>query len=152
MCARTQNFSKPCAVTETAAHARLSGQGLRFLLAGGFNTAATYALFWLLCVLMHPQLAYAIAFAVGIGLAYALNALWVFGARAHWKSAALYPLLYLLIYLLNAGLLALTTEGFGWSPRLGLAAALCVSAPIGFLLNRQLLARRSPRAPVQAHD
>lgn len=129
-------------MTEAAGRARLTGQGLRFLLAGGLNTAATYALFWFLCVLMHPQLAYAIAFAIGIALAYLLNVRWVFGTRAHWKSAAAYPLLYLLIYLLNAGLLALATEGFGWSPRLGLAAALCVSAPLGFLLNRQLLATR----------
>ncbi len=114
-------------------------QVLRFLFAGGFNTAVTYALFWLLSAAMHPQLAFAVAFGLGIALAYVLNALWVFGSRASWKGAATYPLLYLLTYLINAGFLQLATDWLGWSPRLGLAVALCVSTPISFVLNRYFL-------------
>lgn len=114
-------------------------QALRFLIAGGFNTVVTYALFWLLSAAMHPQLAFAIAFAMGIALAYVLNALWVFGSRASWQGAATYPLLYLLTYLINAALMQLATDWLGWSPQLGLAVALCVSTPISFVLNRYFL-------------
>ncbi len=114
-------------------------QALRFLFAGGFNTVVTYAVFWLLSAAMHPQLAFAIAFAMGIALAYALNALWVFGSGASWKGAATYPLLYLLTYLINAGLMQLATDWLGWSPQLGLAVAICVSTPISFVLNRYFL-------------
>ncbi|MGQ0799725.1 MAG: GtrA family protein [Pseudomarimonas sp.] len=114
-------------------------QALRFLFAGGFNTIVTYALFWLLCAVMHAQLAFAIAYAIGIGLAYLLNALWVFGSDASWKGAATYPLLYLLTYLFNAGLMQLATDWLGWSPQLGLAVAICVSTPISFVLNRFFL-------------
>jgi len=116
-----------------------ASQGLRFLFAGGLNTALTYALFWLLCYALHPQLAFAIAFVLGIALAYGLNALWVFGGGASLRGAAAYPLLYMLVYLINAGLLQVTTVGLGWSPQLGLALALCVSTPISFVLNRYYL-------------
>ncbi len=124
----------------------LPDQALRFLFAGGLNTVLTYALFWLLSAVMHAQLAFAIAFAIGIVLAYLLNALWVFSRRPSWRGAASYPLLYLLIYLLNAAMLQLATDWLGWSPRLGLAVALCISTPISFLLNRYFLLFRGKTA------
>lgn len=122
----------------TAQAGTLTRQGLRFLLFGGLNTGLTYALFVGLVLVLHPQLAYATAFATGISLAYLGNSIWVFAARPRVRSALAYPLLYGSQYLINAGLLQLLGVGLGWPPWFALGAALCVSVPVSFLMNRWL--------------
>ncbi|MFA5683784.1 MAG: GtrA family protein [Lysobacteraceae bacterium] len=120
-------------------------QWLRFLAGGAANTAASYALFWLLVGVVHRQLAYALAFACGIVLAYFLNSRWVFRSAPGRAAALSYPLLYLAVYLCNAGLLELGVRALGWSPRGSLAAALLLSTPLSFFLNRRWLAAPAAR-------
>jgi putative flippase GtrA len=121
----------------------LQGQALRFLLAGGANTAFTYALFWLLAAWLHHQLAFAIAFVVGVGVAYRLNTRFVFGVRGGTRSAVGYPLVYLATYALNSLLLEAGVALFGWTPRWALLPAIAVGVPVSFMLNRWWLARHA---------
>jgi putative flippase GtrA len=119
--------------------AHIAGQGLRFLLFGLFNTALTYAVYCALVWLMPAQWAYALVFAGGIALAYWGNSRWVFRSAPSGARAALYPLVYLAQYVVNAALLHVAMRVFGLGPRLGLAAALVVGTPISFVLNRAFL-------------
>lgn len=128
-------------MAEAARAAALPGQALRFLLAGGANTAATYALFWLLTVWLHHQLAFALAFVVGVGVAYLLNTRFVFAVRGNARAALGYPLVYLATYALNAALLEVGVSLLGWSPRWALLAAIAVGVPVSFTLNRWWLTR-----------
>jgi len=116
---------------------------MRFLAFGVFNTALTYALYCLLLLWLPPQPAYAVVYVLGIGLAYLGNAIFVFGARPQWRSALAYPLVYLLPYLANAGIIELLLRN-GIGPRVALALALAVVTPLSFLLNRSALQRQPP--------
>jgi putative flippase GtrA len=117
----------------------LLDQGGRFLLVGAANTLLSFALFWLLLRWLPPQPAYAIAFAAGILFAYLANSLLVFGAALRWTRLGAYPLIYVVQYGVNAVLLQAGTTLLGWPPPLALAAALCITVPLSFLLNRKLL-------------
>ena len=118
---------------------------LRFLLAGGATTLASYALYWaLLFARVDPRLAYAIAYAAGIVLSYALNARWVFGRRWTRLGLASFALGYGLQAVLSYGLfLAL----LAWTPVPAWLAPVVVTIallPITFVVNRTLVQRTSP--------
>lgn len=123
----------------------LSAQGLRFLLFGAFNTALTYLLYCTLVFVMHPQVAYALVFALGIGLAWAGNSKLVFRQPMTRKVAAVYPLMYLAQYLLTAALIHASTAWLLLGPRVALALALTITTPLSFVWNRALLARETPQ-------
>lgn len=124
-----------------------AGRGARFLAFGLFNTLVTYAIYCVLVLWMHPQAAYALVFALGIGIAYVGNAAWVFRARLRWSMLLPYAALYLFQYLANAGLVYVLMERFHFGPRVALALALAVVTPLSFLLNHGLLGRDArPRA------
>ncbi len=115
-------------------------QGARFLAFGALNTLATYALYCVLVAFIAPQPAYAIVFALGIGLAYVLNSRYVFAAPIRAGTAALYPLVYAAQYGANA-LLIDVFIGAGLGPRAALAVALVIVTPLSFVLNRRVLTR-----------
>ena len=123
----------------------LPGQGLRFLLFGAFNTALTYLLYCVLVFAMHPQLAYALVFALGIVLAWAGNSRFVFRQPLNRKVAVVYPLMYLAQYLLTAALIHATTTWASLGPRVALAIALTITTPLSFAWNRALLTRKTRR-------
>ena len=120
------------------------GQALRFIAFGGLNTLVTYSLYCALVTFVSPQVAYAIVFLLGIGLAFVLNSRFVFGARLRVGSAAIYPLVYVVQYGANALLIdAFIAMGVG--PRTALAISLVIVTPLSFALNRAVLTRRSGR-------
>ena len=124
--------------TESPGNA-LPAQGMRFHLFGAFNTALTYLLYCALVLVMHPQLAYGLVFALGIVLAWAGNSKFVFRQPLTGKAGAVYPLMYLAQYLLTASLIHVTTDRLGLGPRVALAIALVVTTPLSFACNRALL-------------
>ena len=122
----------------------IKAQSLRFLLFGAFNTVLTYLIYCLLVFSMHPQVAYAIVFACGVLLAYWGNSHFVFRREMRVKIAAAYPLVYLLQYLLTAGLIHSFGDWLQMGPRVALAIALVIVTPLSFLLNRVLVNRAPP--------
>ncbi len=119
----------------------LRAEGARFVLFGLFNTAVTYLAYCLLVFVLHPQVAYAIIFALGIALAYVGNSRFVFRRALEWKVAGAYPLVYLAQYALTAGLIHFFGIWLDLGPRIALALALVITTPVSFLLNRLMLGR-----------
>ena len=115
------------------------GEALRFLLAGAFNTAATYGLYLLALQVMPYRVAYTATYAIGIVLGYAVNTLFVFRAPWSWKRMLAYPLVYVLQY--GVGLLCLTLlVERGWvSDRIAPLLVVVVTLPLTFVASRYLI-------------
>ncbi|WP_330948161.1 GtrA family protein [Thermomonas sp. LB-4] len=116
-----------------------SAEKLRFLLAGGSTTAASYALYLgLLALDVTPMPAYVASYLAGIVWSYAVNVLWVFRSRPRWRSFIRYPLVYLLQAIASFALFPLLLQlgAARW------AAPLLVTGimlPATFLLSRAIV-------------
>jgi len=112
---------------------------LRFLVFGGVNTGLTCLLFLALCWIMPAPAAYTVTYVCGIGLAYALNTLFVFQTDMSVRTALRFPLVYVLQYLFGLVVISVLT---GWL-RIPNAAAMVVvvvsSIPLTFVLSRMAL-------------
>lgn len=114
---------------------------LRFLIAGGSTTAVSYALYLgLLALDVRALPAYVTSYVAGMIWSYAINVLWVFRSRPHWRSFIRYPL----VYLMQA---AASFVMFPWLLKLGAApwaAPLIITLamiPATYLLSRTILRR-----------
>lgn len=107
----------------------------------------TYALYLVLLHYLDYRTAYGVAFLSGIVLSYALNVRFVFRVRPSWRSAILFPLVYVVQYLVGLGVLQLAVERFGIPREYALLASIAVSVPLSFLLTRVLLTRIAPAKP-----
>jgi putative flippase GtrA len=114
----------------------LAGQLKRFLVVGLASTAGSYLAFLAFLQVLHHQLAYALAFAVGLLIGYGLNATWTFGAGHSMLRLGLYPLAYLPQLALGAGLLEAIVTGLGIDPALAVLVVIAVSVPFNFILMR----------------
>jgi len=112
---------------------------LRFVLVGGVNTGVTFVLFLALCWVMPAPAAYTVTYVLGIGLAYALNSLFVFQTDMSVRTALRFPLVYLVQYLYGLAVISALT---GWLHVPNSAAILVVivtSIPLTFVLSRMAL-------------
>lgn len=123
------------------------GRLLRYVVAGALNTAASYAVYLVLLPVMPYGWAYTLAFVTGIGVAYALQSRYVFGAGGSWRTFFAFPLVYVVQYLVGVLGLRLLVETGLMSRELALFAVLVVTVPVGFLMSRALFAwrQRHPR-------
>lgn len=120
-------------------HRKLAGEFLRFLIMGGTNTIVTYVIYLLLLQWMRYEIAYTIGYAVGIVLAYALSAAFVFRQPMRKRSALRFPLVYLAQFLISLGLLRLAIEVIHIPQWLALGFAVVLTIPVTFLLSRWVL-------------
>ncbi|MHA6266520.1 GtrA family protein [Aliiroseovarius sp. CAU 1755] len=110
-----------------------SGRILRFLLAGVANTAFGYALYALLVVIgLHPQVALALQFAIGVVWNHTLHGRFVFGTKGYGRFPH-YVAAYVAVYLFNAALLYLLI-GTGIGPYLAQGLALAPTVVLSYLL------------------
>lgn len=122
----------------------VAAQALRFLISGAINTGATYAVYLGLLPYMEYQSAYGVAFVSGIALSYLLNVRFVFRVRPNWRSALLFPLVYVIQYLVGLAVLQIAVEHFSIPREYALLTSIAVSIPLTFLLTRTLLHRKAP--------
>jgi putative flippase GtrA len=80
--------------------------------------------------------AYSVTYLAGIVLGYVLNAYVVFKERPTAKSAAMYPLVYLLNYLLGLSLLYALVEFFDVQREIAPFLVIAVSVPIMYLATK----------------
>lgn len=110
-----------------------------FALCGGINTAATLLLYLGLIKLLNYQLAYLIAYAGGIALAYIMNLRIVFKEQSSMGKMMSYPLIYLVQYLLGAMLLYTLVDILAlpktWAPLLVIPLLM----PVSYYLNKKIL-------------
>jgi putative flippase GtrA len=111
----------------------------RFVVAGGINTAASYALFVALELVLPYVAAYAIAYVAGIVLSYLLNTGLVFRVPRRWSTFLRFPLVYVVQFLLGSGVIIALVEGFAMSPRMAALLALVATVPVTFLAARFVL-------------
>ncbi len=117
---------------------------VRFVLLGGANTLLTWAFFAILVAWLPHQTSLILAYALGVVIAWLGNSRWVFQARPGRMQVVVYPLIYLTIWLVNAGILEWLVTIREIGPRLSQALALFVIVPLSFTLNAALLDARRP--------
>lgn len=121
-----------------------SGEPLRFLLAGGFNTAITYLVYLGALQVVPYRFAYTASFALGIVLGYAINTWFVFKVPWSWPKMLAYPLVYLMQYVVGLLVLSLLVE-HGWvDKRVAPLLVVIVTLPLTFVASRFLIKGKAP--------
>ncbi len=116
-------------------------EALRFLIAGAVNTATTYAVYLALLLWLHYTLAYTIAYVAGIALAYWLSTWYVFKVRRSKRGMLLFPLVYVIQYLVGVATLQLAVKILSIPQQYALLVSIAVTVPITFVLSRLVLKR-----------
>jgi putative flippase GtrA len=112
---------------------------VRFLVSGAANTLLTYAVYIVLLQFLPYAAAYTISYIVGIAINYAFNVFWVFEVKPKMRSAAAWPVIFLMQYLVGISLLALLVNVLRVDAWLAPLAVLVVTVPISYLLSRLIL-------------
>ncbi|MFT3778219.1 MAG: GtrA family protein [Ottowia sp.] len=123
----------------------IAREALRYVLAGGANTLATYALYLVLLRAMHYRWAYLLAFAAGIGLSFLLLRHLVFarpGKRFSLAYVAASHGVQLALGLAVVEAWVAWLRGPAWLAPLA-AAAVCV--PVMFALQRWIFTPHAAR-------
>lgn len=110
----------------------------RFLLSGGFNTIATYALYLFLLGFFSYQISYAVAYVSGVILAYYLNSKLVFKSNRGMRSVFLFPLVYVIQYIWNGFVLWVAVEKSGVNSELALLVVILLFIPVSYFLSRKI--------------
>ena len=111
-------------------------QFARFLIVGAANTAASYAVYLLLLLVVDYRLAYTIAYLAGLAGGYLAHARFVFGARPGARSAASYLATYGAMYLVSLLVLYVVVDWLSVPKVFGMLAALVFTVPASFLVLR----------------
>lgn len=111
----------------------------RFLVAGVINSVMTYLIYRLILLATPYSVAYTVAYVAGIGISYALNTYYVFREAPSARSAAQYPFVYLLQYLVGLGALHLLVRYAGMDARIAPLLTLLVTVPMSFVLSRRVI-------------
>ena len=111
----------------------------RFVLVGLINTAASYALFVALELVLPYVVAYTIAYVDGIVLSYLLNTGLVFRVPRRWSTFLRFPLVYVVQFALGSGIIVALVEGLAMSPRVAALLAIVATVPVTFLAARFVL-------------
>jgi putative flippase GtrA len=116
-------------------------QAFRYLIAGGVNTAASYALYFLLLAVLPYRVAYTIAFVAGIAASYWLNARFVFRVPLRLRDALRFPAISVGQYVAGLAVVSMLVEGFAVHPAWAALAAIVVTVPLAFLATRWMMRR-----------
>jgi putative flippase GtrA len=123
----------------------LTGEALRFLIAGAGRTLFSLILYLVLDYFLPYQVAFTIAFVSTVTLAAFVSSKFVFDVRLTWANSAAYAFVYIANYLLSLLLLTVLVNSFGVSSHYAFLLMIPVMLPIGFLLERAALLLFGPR-------
>jgi putative flippase GtrA len=112
-------------------------QFARFLVVGAANTAASYAVYLLLLLVVDYRIAYTVAFVAGLVGGYLGHARFVFGARPGARSALSYLVTYGAMYVASLAVLYVVVDRLAVPKALGMLAALAFTVPASFVLLRR---------------
>jgi|OpeIllAssembly_1097287.scaffolds.fasta_scaffold283983_3 putative flippase GtrA len=131
---------------------KATAEAVRFVAAGAVNTGATLVLYWVLLLITPYQAAYTVSYVAGIVFSYWLNTRFVFRVAANPRTAAAFPIVYVVGYLLGIGALHVAVEWLDW-PRAGaILLSIAVTVPATFMLSRAILTRSRRKRPVDGES
>ena len=70
---------------------------------------------------------------------YVMNIFFVFKTKGSIKKMALFPLVYIVQFMINYGVLYLIVDYIGWGERIAPLVVIALSIPITFVLSRFIL-------------
>lgn len=114
-------------------------RGVHFIICGLINTGTTYLIYLLLARILNYQIAYAIAYVIGIIFSYWLNTVIVFQDKLAWKKFFQYPVVYIVQYGLSAGLMAIMVTQLHLSKTVAPLVILIITIPITYFLSRSII-------------
>lgn len=114
-------------------------QWLRFILGGIANTAITYGIYRFFANFVDYQWAYLISYAVGIVFSYGFNALTVFRVQLSWKGLLVYPLVYVIQYVVSAFALRILVGKLYISMELAPLIVIVAMLPVTFIMSRLII-------------
>jgi putative flippase GtrA len=114
---------------------------LRFGIGGLINFSLSYGAYLLLLSFLIPQIAYTLAYVLGLIFSFAINARFVFRASFARDQLLRFPMVYAVQYFLGVGLITLLHNSFGVSAAVAGLASVVFGAVLSYLLLRQFVFR-----------
>lgn len=115
---------------------------LRFLVSGGVNTAVTYVVYLLLLRVIDYRIAYTAAYVAGILLAYALNRVFVFRTHRGLSSMLLFPLVYVMQYLVSLAAVWIWVDWLELAKALAPLMAIVITVPLTYFFSKLIFVRK----------
>lgn len=109
------------------------------------NTGLTYLAYLALLHWLTYRWAYSLTYVGGILLSFVLNSRFVFRVPLRRRNLLLYPVVYLVQYILGYAVLYAAVDLAGIAPWLGPAFVLAVTVPVSFLLSRWVLREKGTK-------
>jgi putative flippase GtrA len=117
-------------------------EGARFLIAGAFNTGLTWLVYLLFLTQIRYQIAYAMAYCLGIATSYLINSRFVFRQPMRWRSALAFPLVYAMQLILGSILLVVLVKVLNVPVQFAPLVVVVLTLPLTFVLSRRIVAGR----------
>jgi putative flippase GtrA len=118
---------------------------VRFIVAGGLNTAVTLVLYLALLALLPHPVAYTLTFVAGVVLSYLLNRSFVFRSDGGVTTMLLFPMVYVVQYVVGLLVVLVWVDLMGLPAALASIAAVIVTLPITYgLLRWVFITRHDP--------
>ena len=112
---------------------------VRFVCVGLVNTAAGYLLYLLLLPFLSYTVSFALVYAAGIFISYALNSRFVYRQPLALRKALRFPAVYAVQYALSALALWAAVEFLAVDPRIAPLFAIALTVPVVYLLGRRII-------------
>lgn len=125
----------------------MKSQFARFLIAGGANTVATYAIYFALLYFVNPYWSYAVSFVSGIFISYFLNLKFTFRTEHSTGKVFLYSLAYPVQFLLGISTLHFSLKA-GVPEEFAALFAAVVAVPVKFFMSRWALVGNGGQNPL----
>ncbi|QOY62383.1 GtrA family protein [Lysobacter sp. H21R4] len=109
---------------------------VKFIAARVASTVVSYLVYVVLLYWLSYDVAYFIAYVAGIVLSYVINSLVVFKQPITRRSAILFPLIYLVQFLMGMLILRVCIERLAMPEWLGMAFSIVLTFPLAFALSR----------------
>ena len=113
-------------------------QFLRFLIVGGVNTLASYAVYLAFLYFLNPYWSYIASYISGIFLSYILHLKFTFRSAHRMVKIASYPLVYVVQFALGISILHLALKA-GIAEEIAPLFAVVISIPVTFFMSRRIM-------------
>jgi len=111
-------------------------QFMQFLLVRGACAVFSYGCYLLLLRWVSYEVSYVVTYILGIGLAYVSSAAWIFKEPLRRTAALVFPLVYVVQFVLGFLLMRLAVEVLGVPEAFALAFSIIVTLPLTFVMSR----------------